>query len=356
MPSDSTVQGDADETTEDSRDTGAGEDPEVLADIATPEDGRGENDFVELSTAIDTAPSSLDAPEPKDVQDAISFVLDCDVYCALMADVCDEDNAQYANAAGCKAACATFSLGPPSDATGNSLTCRYGRALMAEQTLGDPTTLCVEAGPTGGDACGSVCAGFCTIAQELCISTWVGLDCEGVCDNFPEGSTSCRVDAAIAGDCSSTTPSQGGACEAPVPSGDNCGNAFTVSSLPFTGSGDTTDATDDYHYSLGLCGGEFGGSGGKGAKDQVWSYTASSPETLRIELRAKGDYDSILYVTSGCEDVSAECLDKKDSVGFQPAEIIELGVSAGQTLYFVVDASGPSAADAGSYEVKVSSL
>jgi hypothetical protein len=258
--------------------------------------------------------------------------------------------------AACQTACQTFSLGPPGDATGNTLTCRYGRALLAEQNTGDAPVLCEEAGPTGGEGCGSVCAGFCTLAQELCVSTWVGLDCEGICSTFPEGSATCRANAAIAGDCPSTSVSPGGACEAPLPSGDTCENALTVGSFPFTGVGDTTGSADDYSYVGGLCGGEFGGSGGKGAPDQVWRYDALSAETLRIELRAKGDYDSILYVTTGCDDITAQCLDKKDSVGFQPAEIIEVDVTAGQTLYIVVDASGPSAAEVGAYELKVNSL
>ncbi|MBT9555043.1 MAG: hypothetical protein IV100_03390 [Myxococcales bacterium] len=339
-----------------------GDDVATSPDTSPPDDTVDDPDgeSPDAESGIDANVLDVDANLP-DAPDGVPFVLDCDAYCGLMAEVCQGEQAQYTSSVACQTACQSFSLGPPGDATGNTLTCRYGRALLAEknaaeQNTADAAALCVEAGPTGGDGCGSVCAGFCTLAQELCVATWVGLDCEGVCSTFPEGSATCRADAAIAGDCASTSVTPGGACEAPLPSGDTCGNALTVGSLPFTGVGDTTGSADDYGYVGGLCGGEFGGSGGAGAPDQVWTYAASSPETLRIELRAKGDYDSILYVTTGCDDISAQCLDKKDSVGFQPAEIIEVAVTAGQTLYIVIDASGPSAAEVGAYELKVSSL
>lgn len=68
----------------------------------------------------------------------------CDVYCRIVMDACTGANAQYADIAGCVAACGGFGLGgTPGDLTGDTVQCRLSHARAAES---DPAVHCAHAG------------------------------------------------------------------------------------------------------------------------------------------------------------------------------------------------------------------
>jgi hypothetical protein len=75
----------------------------------------------------------------------------CIQYCDELDANCTGGNAQYANRAACLTTCKGFTVGDPSDVSGNTLYCRiyHGGA----PAVADPGTHCAHAGPTGGGQC-----------------------------------------------------------------------------------------------------------------------------------------------------------------------------------------------------------
>ena len=89
----------------------------------------------------------------------------CDEYCTQVEGNCSGAQSQYTSRDQCLAVCAAFEQGSPGAMNGNSLECR---AYHAGAALGDPDTHCVHAGPSGGQVCGSLCEGFCSVVQFGC--------------------------------------------------------------------------------------------------------------------------------------------------------------------------------------------
>jgi hypothetical protein len=122
----------------------------------------------------------------------------CDAYCTEIMANCTAANQQYADAAQCKAACASFPQGKPGDMSGHSLECRAYHATAAKAGA---ATHCHHAGISGGDqnpkdttagACGDGCDAFCDLVFVTCTGLndthmWAGdkNKCITDCRTFP---------------------------------------------------------------------------------------------------------------------------------------------------------------------------
>jgi hypothetical protein len=127
--------------------------------------------------------------------------------------------------------------------------------------------------------------------------------------------------------------------------GDNMGDAFVISSLPFSDAGTTAGYTDDYDVAC---------PGTATAPDVVYSYTATFTATVTISLCGNSNYDTKLYVfentaynTVGCNDDACST----PSLPFPFASRIDAcNFTAGNTYYIVVDGYGNNS---GSYTLDI---
>lgn len=82
---------------------------------------------------------------------------------------CTGATAQYGSAAECTAACTMLDtagkLGTKGETSGDTVGCRD---YHAEAAKSDAALHCAHAGPFGGDACGTLCENFCTLAVATC--------------------------------------------------------------------------------------------------------------------------------------------------------------------------------------------
>lgn len=78
----------------------------------------------------------------------------CAGYCAQITSACTGVDAQYADEADCMAQCTALAwpAGTDADMTTDTLGCRIYHSIAAG---GDPSTHCIHAGATGGNACGT---------------------------------------------------------------------------------------------------------------------------------------------------------------------------------------------------------
>ena len=100
--------------------------------------------------------------------------LSCADYCTDITANCKDADGQYfagmdGGMASCMTACAGFPVGTAADMAGNTLGCRSYHAGAA---AGDPATHCPHAGPGGAAVCGMNCEGFCSVAVDVCGSTY----------------------------------------------------------------------------------------------------------------------------------------------------------------------------------------
>ncbi len=288
--------------------------------------------------------ADVHGPEDVATSDVAPFVLDCATYCSALEAACGA-HPQYHDTAECLAVCEDLPLGAAGDAEGNSTHCRYGRALLAADGGPERAARCASAGPTGGGVCGQPCDAWCALMAARCTSS---ADCAVSCLEFPTAASTdtstgdsfaCRFRAVLDGRCADAAPDGGSACVEPAPPGDTCAWPHLVDTLPYSVTASTTGAADDLSYEGGPCGGRFGGKGGQGAADQVIAWTPLEDSSVKATLAAEPPYDTILYVLTACDAPTESCIDKRDSVGFNATETLELSAKAGITLYFVVDAA-----------------
>lgn len=129
--------------------------------------------------------------------------------------------------------------------------------------------------------------------------------------------------------------------------GDSCDNAITVGDLPWQTEGDTDYYGPDYGYSANACPGESY-SWGAGANDIAYRFTAPGDGTYTIALDAT--FDSNLYVVEDCTNVDGTCLGANEEFG---PESLELPMTAGQTVFIIVDGYGTSSNQSGPFSLSV---
>jgi hypothetical protein len=103
-------------------------------------------------------------------------LITCAQYCTEAVAACTGPNIQYVGSMEfnsqsiCESYCdfAGWLPGYETDATGNSIGCRFYHAQAAHTE--DPVLHCPIAGPTGADVCGSWCDNYCDLAAQSCVA------------------------------------------------------------------------------------------------------------------------------------------------------------------------------------------
>jgi len=185
---------------------------------------------------------------------------------------------------------------------------------------------------------------------QTCEPTTSG-SCAGQCDVFTAGAP-CQCDAFCfelnGNDC---CPDVCTACADSFPGQcPTCESAFTVGSLPFSTTGNTSTGTDLYGFSQDTCPGN-NNAHGFGSKENVWSFTAPSSALYLVTLDPQ--YDSALYAVSGCPITTTTCLKADEKIGSDITEFLILDLQAGQNIFIVVDGWSNSSNTVGAYTLTV---
>lgn len=130
--------------------------------------------------------------------------------------------------------------------------------------------------------------------------------------------------------------------------GNTCEAAREVGALPFVGAGDTRGMTNDYLIDEAACGGLT--AKGVGSSDEVWRFTAPSAGRYLVEVAPSG-FDAVLYIVDACAGPLATCVAADDG---ERSERLTLDLSAGESVFIVVDGEDNILDDAGPYELRVS--
>ena len=300
--------------------------------------------------------------------------LSCAAYCAAVQSACTGANSQYDSEGACLAYCAASAqlpLGDLADTEGNTVGCRIYHAGVAAVSGENAAIHCPHAGPHGGNVCGDWCENYCHLAQtncsganELyaddaaCAAACAGLSDAGDGGDVDGDTVQCRIyhlgvagtngDTSAAAHCPHGAIDGGGVC-VPPPPGDTCADPFTVDALPFSATGDTTGAANDYSYAAGECLPETGGWGA-GSSDHAYAFTPDTDGTYEITLSG---FDSNLYVVTDCADVGGSCVGGDEEVGGSATESLELELTGGTTYYIIVDGWNNGGNTAGSYTLTV---
>lgn len=136
----------------------------------------------------------------------------------------------------------------------------------------------------------------------------------------------------------------------PPPANDTCATATAITTLPFSGTGSTVDATNDYGFASNTCQ-PAGSSLGNASNDVAFSLTPSITGSYTISLSG---FDVVLYVVTDCTNItSTTCVGGVDSTGASGTETLTLNLTAGTTYYIMVDGYSNSSNLTGSYQLDV---
>ncbi len=131
--------------------------------------------------------------------------------------------------------------------------------------------------------------------------------------------------------------------------GETCPTAVSIPSLPFSDTGNTCSAFNDYDASCPYS---------AMAPDVVYSFTPSSDMEVNISLCGNSDYDTKLFVYENvCSGTAYACNDdtcRTPSYQFSAfVSNLTISLSAGNTYYFVVDGFS---SECGSYTLAVTDV
>lgn len=177
---------------------------------------------------------------------------------------------------------------------------------------------------------------------DECTNGSAGCDVNATCTNTV-GGFECTCNAGYTGD--------GLTCSDLNAPGETCASPFVIGALPYSFSGSTADANNDYSAPFGSCPGLIGG--GDASNDEVFSFTPSANGTYRLSVTA--DFAAILYVRTACTE-NATCLagDQPDFNGSGPT--VDVTLLANVTYFVVVDGIGRFQNISGNYTLNVSQL
>jgi hypothetical protein len=162
----------------------------------------------------------------------------------------------------------------------------------------------------GADGCGGVC-GVCSYPRDLCTTEAKCVDPVGMVGN-------------------------------------TCESARAIGALPFVGEGDTASgASDDYLLDEAQCAGFV--AKGMGSADEVWQFTAPAAGTFEVLVEPEA-WDAIVYVVGSCGDPVGTCRGASDA---QVDERLSLTLSAGESVFIVVDGEDNIQNDVGAYRIRV---
>jgi hypothetical protein len=116
--------------------------------------------------------------------------------------------------------------------------------------------------------------------------------------------------------------------------GASCATAFSLKNPPLEVSGNSSEFGSDYAFGADECPGETGGWGLASA-DVPYVFTPAETATYTVTLNA--DFDSVLYVTTDCNNTANSCMGANDLVGAGVEESLTLEMTEGVPYYIVVD-------------------
>jgi len=135
-----------------------------------------------------------------------------------------------------------------------------------------------------------------------------------------------------------------------APQGDHCLNPYTVGSLPFVDDNDSSLFQNDHFYADGQCGGvEYGW--GAASNDVVYEFTAPTDDDYTFKVEA--GFDTTLYVATDCNDIGGSCMVSADSPTGLSGEVIDMPMTAGQTVLVVMDGYGNISNPNGPYSFSI---
>ncbi len=207
----------------------------------------------------------------------------------------------------------------------------------------DPNATCTDtlagfecACPSGFSGDGSFCMDLDECGQFAPVC-----DANATCTNLP-GTYDCTCNAGYTGD--------GVTCTNASTPGETCVNPFVVGALPYSFSGDTTGAANDFGAAFNTCPGLISG-GGNNSNDQVFSFTPSVNATYRISLATS--WQSVVYVRTACTSNSS-CL-AGDARGFSASADVDVTLLSNVTYFIMVDGFGTQNTT-GAYTLSVQQL
>jgi hypothetical protein len=89
----------------------------------------------------------------------------CERYCDQVTRVCKGKYEQYRTVDQCMRVCKRLTPGMEGDKDTNTASCRLRQAQLAEA---EPFVYCKSAGPLGEGKCGSDCASYCGLMEQVC--------------------------------------------------------------------------------------------------------------------------------------------------------------------------------------------
>ena len=183
---------------------------------------------------------------------------------------------------------------------------------------------------------------------KLTVNSW---PCAAQCMGKQCGPDGCG--GSCGGCAGSQICSSGGLCTEPADN-DNCADAKLIDEVPWTGTGKTTGAVDDYFVLAEVCpGGPADAPGGQDAPDVVYRFVAPQDGKFKATVTPNGSYDTLLSVMSACPFALQDCVAGSASPGPQ-AEEAEFVLSQGEQRWLIVD--GASAGEKGSFSLTVEAV
>jgi|GEM_PF-1416032 len=177
--------------------------------------------------------------------------------------------------------------------------------------------------------------GYVLTVAQTCVPDCTNLECgpDPVC-------------GVACGSCGAGDFCDGGTCVAET--GDICADASVIdpTALPYSVSGDTSTAADDYSTGANSCA-DNTVDYGNGAPERVHAFTPDVTGLYTITLEDDG-WDETLWVTTDCTTIDATSCE-----GVSDPGTLDLTLEAGTTYFIVADGyNGPE--DSGGYTLTVS--
>jgi hypothetical protein len=117
----------------------------------------------------------------------------CVDYCRAVEENCTGEFRQYAREELCILTCNHLPEGDV-EGSGNTVTCR---ASQADSAKAIPAEHCPNAGPGGGDTCGSNCEAYCQLLESVCPDKYALLDgCQTSCAGLDDDGNKVVIDGA----------------------------------------------------------------------------------------------------------------------------------------------------------------
>ena len=238
-----------------------------------------------------------------------------------------------------------------------------GEYLIALDANYDATLYIVEECNFPEDSCAAVSSSIGTQDEQLVVSLSQGIPYTIVVDGaFSAASGAftltvntfpCTTDCAgkqcgpdgCGGTCGVCTDglscTDDGACVV-LAENDTCADPATIVSLPYSASGNTTAASDEYVVFPEVCpGGPAFGLVGEDAPDVVYELSVSSAGKYAITADPEDGYDLLLSVRAACPGNSQQCLAGANTGAAGDVETVEVVLQAGQNVYIIVDGVAP---------------